>query len=57
MRQKFITTCILLYYKIRKFHYKLRESLQNATVVLQDATVITIYNVFYKMHRYNVKLN
>ena len=41
-----------VYYKIRQlFYYKMRQFLQNATILSQNATVITEYDVYYKMRQ------
>ena len=32
---------------------KMRQLLQNATILLHNATVITKYNVYYKLRQYN----
>ena len=42
-----------VYYKMRQvFYYKIRQLLQNATTLLQNATVIIKCDVYYKMCRY-----
>ena len=47
----------LFYYKMRQgFYYKMRQLLQNMTILLQNATVITKCNVFYKLRQYNCKM-
>ena len=38
-----------------KFHYKIRQLLQNALILLQIATVVTKYDVHYKIRRYTLK--
>ena len=45
MRQAF-------YYKMRQFYYKMRQLSQIATILLQDATVITKCDVYYKLRQY-----
>ena len=42
--------CQVICYKIWSFYY--RQLLQNALVLLQNATVITNCNVYYKIHQY-----
>ena len=45
-----------VYYKIRQvFYYKMRQLLQNATILLQNTTVITKCNVCYKLWQYRPK--
>ena len=60
MRQMLLqnATAILLqnatevYYKMRQvFYYKMRQLLQNATILLQNATVITKCDIYYKLLR------
>ena len=42
-----------VYYKMRQvFYYKMRQLLQNATILLQNATVITKCDVYYKLRQY-----
>ena len=36
------------------FYYKMRQLLQNATILLQNATIITKCDVCYKLRQYNV---
>ena len=38
---------------MRQFYYKLRQLLQTATTLLQNATVITKCDVFYKLRQYD----
>ena len=45
MRQAF-------YYKMRQFYYKMRQLSQIATILLQNATVITKCDVYYKLRQY-----
>ena len=45
----------VFYYKIQQFYYKMRELLQIATVLLQNATVITKCDVYYKLRQYKDK--
>ena len=43
-----------VYYKMRQvFYYKMRQLLQNATILLQNATVITKCDIYYKLRQYN----
>ena len=45
---------IEVYYKMRQgLYYKMRQLLQIATILLQNATVISKYNVYYKLQQYN----
>ena len=48
MRQSF-------YYKMRQFCYKIRQLLQIATILLQNATVITKCDVYYKLPQYSLQ--
>ena len=42
-----------VYYKMRQvFYYKMRQLLQIAMVLLRNATVITKYDVYYKLLQY-----
>ena len=42
-----------IYYKMRElFYYKMRQVLQNAMILLQNATVITKSDVYYKICLY-----
>ena len=42
-----------VYYQICQFfYYKMQQLLQNATILLQDATVITKCDVYYKLRQY-----
>ena len=41
------------YYKMRQFYYKMRQSSQIATTSLQNATVITKCDVYYKLWQYS----
>ena len=41
------------YYKMRQFYYKMRQLLQNATILLQNAPGITKCDVYYKLRQYN----
>ena len=42
-----------VYYKMRQvFYYKMRQLLQIATILLQNATVITKCDVYYKLRQY-----
>ena len=38
---------------MRQFYYKMRQLLQIATILLQNATVITQRDVYYKLRQYN----
>ena len=40
----------LFYYKMRQFNYKMQELLRIATILLQNATLIT--GVYYKLQQY-----
>ena len=43
-----------VYYKMLKFfYYKMRQLLQIATTLLQNATVITKCDVYYKLRQYS----
>ena len=43
-----------VYYKMRQvFYYKMRQSLKIAMILLQNATVITKCDVYYKLRQYN----
>ena len=42
----------VFYYKIRQFYYKMRQLLQIATILLQNAIVITKCDVYYKLQQY-----
>ena len=44
--------CQVFYYKMRQFYYKMGQLLQIATNLLQNATVITICYVYYKLRQY-----
>ena len=44
----------VFYYKMPQFYYETCQLLQNAMILLQNVTVITKYDVYYKMHRYNM---
>ena len=39
----------VVYYNMLQFCYKLRQLLQNALILLQNVTVISNYDVYYKM--------
>ena len=42
-----------VYYKMRQvFYYKMQQLLQIATILLQNATVIIKYDVYYKLRQY-----
>ena len=43
----------LLYYKMCQFHYKMKQLLQNVTILLENVKVITKCNVYYKFRQYN----
>ena len=47
----------VFYYKMWQFYYKMRQLLQIAIVLLQNATVITKCDVHYKLPQYNVKID
>ena len=61
MRQMLLqnVTAILLqnalgfYYKMRQFYYKMQQLSQIVTILLQNATVITKCDVYYKLRQYN----
>ena len=42
------------YYNMRQCYYKMRELLQIPTILLQNATVITKGDVYYKLRQYKV---
>ena len=46
MQQTFTTKCA------RFFYYKMRQLLQIATVLLENATVITKWDIYYKLRQY-----
>ena len=41
-----------VYYKMRQFYYKMRQLLKIAMILLQNATVITKCDVYYKLRQY-----
>ena len=42
-----------VYYQMCQFFYcKMQQLLQNATILLQDATVVTKCDVYYKLRQY-----
>ena len=43
----------VFYYKIRQFYYKMRQLLQIATILLQNAIYITKCDVYYKLRQYS----
>ena len=43
----------VFYYKIPQFYFNLRQLLQSASILLENVTVITNCNVYYKMHQYS----
>ena len=46
----FVQNTTEVYYKMRQtFYYKMRPLLQNVTILLQNATVITNRDVYYKL--------
>ena len=46
-----------VYYKMRRaFYYRMRQPLQNAMIFLQNATVITICDVYCKLRQYTLSL-
>ena len=50
----FLQNATAVYYKTRQaFYYKMRQLLQIVTTLLQNATVITICDVYYKLRQYN----
>ena len=40
---------------MRQFYYKMEPLLQNATILLQNVTIITKRNVYYKLRQYMVE--
>ena len=57
IRQMFIAKCgRSFYYKIRQFYYKMWQLLQKASILIQTETVITKFNVYYKMRQYRLFL-
>ena len=43
-------------YKMRQvFYFKMRQLLQNVTILLQNTTVITKCDVYYKLRQYRLK--
>ena len=53
MRQKLITNVSGVSLHMQLFYCKMSQLLQNATVLLHNATVTTKCDVYYKMRRYN----
>ena len=45
----------VFYYKMQQFYYKMRELLQIATTLLQNATFITKCDVYYKLRQHKNK--
>ena len=41
----------VFYYKMRQFYYKMRPLLRNVITLLQNATVISKYDVYYKLRQ------
>ena len=41
----------VFYYKMRQFYDKMRQLLQVATILLENVTVITKSDVYYKMRQ------
>ena len=39
----------VFYYKMGQFYYKMQQLLQIVTIVLQNTTVITKWDVYYKL--------
>ena len=39
---------------MRQFYYKMRQLLQNTTILLQGVTVTTKCDVYYKLRQYNI---
>ena len=53
MRLMLLRNATEVYYKMRQVcYYKMPHLLQNATILLQNATVITKYDVYYKLWQY-----
>ena len=46
----------VFYYKMRQFYYKMRQLLQIAMILLQNATVFTKCDIYYKLPQYKVLL-
>ena len=42
------------YYKMRQFYCKMQQLLQNATILLQNATGITKCDVYHKLRQCNI---
>ena len=42
----------VFYYKMRQLYYKMRQLLQIATILSQNATTITKCDVYYKLRQY-----
>ena len=42
----------IFYYKMRDFYYKMWQLLKIATILLQNATVIIKYDVYYILRQY-----
>ena len=47
-REVYCKMCQVFYYKTRQFHYKMLQSLQNATTLLQNI------DFHYKLRQYNI---
>ena len=43
----------VFYYKMRQFYYRMRQLLQIGTILLQNATVTTKCDVYYKLRQYS----
>ena len=53
MRQMLLQNATEVYYKMRQsFYYKMWQLLQIVTTLLQNTTVITKCNVYYKLRQY-----
>ena len=45
-----------VYYKMHQvFYYEMRQLLQNATILLQNATVVRKCDVYYKLRQYTLE--
>ena len=46
--------CQLFYYEMTQFYHNMQQLIQNAAILLDNVTVTTKCDVYYKMLRYNV---
>ena len=45
----------ILFQNVTEVYYKMRHSLQNETILLQNAIVITKCDVYYKLRQYKLQ--